>query len=410
MIFNQFTTKDTLKLIYNGIVLLSLFIFFSAQPFHRATVISSSTALWLCGLLILPHYLKNKAFDKKEVVLYIIGGGTFFICLTSWLGSDYFNNQFKVIEPDARFLLFPLTVIAIRYSGLTLQHLAMALFFGSIAYIYITYTTPHGRVSGDENAVTFGNGAMLLAVVSSCLALMERNKFFTAVLIISAVGYFYASYSSGTRGSFVAIPPLFILFFYFTTKKIRILLTILLITGVIALGQTPMGSRIKTAGNNFINFLTKDEIQNSTGIRLHMWQAAYCLNQENPWLGKGPHQYKKAIQDENTACKVKLVSVQAHSFYFNALATIGFIGLAAMLTFFMYLVYYSWSLPLAAKITIPAAVLTILSYGITVDLFFHRYLADKHLTLLAVLLGLALNFRNNSRTAETTSLRHPTTC
>lgn len=389
----QLIKHEYLQLLLTAFILLVVAVFFSAQPMHRSTVISCATILWVVGLGFLPHYLKNKQFDKNELILYVLGALVFSICLLSWLTSPYFDGKFKTIEPDSRFLLFPLTVIAIRYSGLTFKHLAIALSCGAITYVYITYTSSTGRVQGDENAVTFGNGAMLLVVVSSCLAFFEKNRLLKVLLALAATGYFYASFRSGTRGSFVAFIPLSLLFFYFMTNKMRVVMIILLLVGAIGLSQTPLGNRLAQSGGNFIDFFQTGEIRNSTGIRLHMWEAAVCLNQEAPWFGLGPHQYKSGILDENRICDVKMVTVQAHSFYFNALATVGYLGLVAMLAFFFFLGKYSWSLPLIAKVTIPAALLTFLSYSITVDLLFHRYMADKHLTLLAILLGLALSQR-----------------
>lgn len=392
---------EYLQLLLTAFILLVVAVFFSAQPMHRATVISCATILWVVGLGFLPHYLKNKQFDKNELILYVLGALVFSICLLSWLTSPYFDGKFKIIKPDSRFLLFPLTVIAIRYSGLTFKHLAIALSCGAITYAYITYTTSSGRVQGDENAVTFGNGAMLLVVVSSCLAFFEKNRLLKVLLALAAIGYFYASFRSGTRGSFVAFIPLSLLFLYFMTNKMRVVMITLLLVGAIGLSQTPLGDRLAQSGGNFIDFFQKGEIRNNTGIRLHMWEAAFCLNQEAPWFGLGPHQYKSGILDENRICDVKIVTVQAHSFYFNALATVGYLGLVAMLAFFFFLGKYSWSLPLIAKVTIPAALLTFLSYSITVDLLFHRYMADKHLTLLAILLGLALSQRQIKQSSTT---------
>jgi O-antigen ligase len=392
---------EYLQLLLTAFILLVVAVFFSAQPMHRATVISCATILWVVGLGFLPHYLKNKQFDKNELILYVLGALVFSICLLSWLTSPYFDGKFKIIKPDSRFLLFPLTVIAIRYSGLTFKHLAIALSCGAITYAYITYTSSSGRVQGDENAVTFGNGAMLLVVVSSCLAFFEKNRLLKVLLALAAIGYFYASFRSGTRGSFVAFIPLSLLFLYFMTNKMRVVMITLLLVGAIGLSQTPLGDRLAQSGGNFIDFFQKGEIRNNTGIRLHMWEAAFCLNQEAPWFGLGPHQYKSGILDENRICDVKIVTVQAHSFYFNALATVGYLGLVAMLAFFFFLGKYSWSLPLIAKVTIPAALLTFLSYSITVDLLFHRYMADKHLTLLAILLGLALSQRQIKQSSTT---------
>jgi len=398
MKLTQLIKHEYLQLLLTAFILLVITVFFSAQPIHRSTVISCAAILWVVGLGFLPHYLKNKQFDKNEMILYALGALVFSICLLSWLTSPYFDGKFKTIEPDSRFLLFPLTVIAIRYSGLTFKHLAIALSCGAIAYVYVTYTSySAGRVRGDENAVTFGNGAMLLVVVSSCLAFFEKDRLLKILLALAALGYFYASFRSGTRGSFVAFAPLSILFFYFMTNKMRVIMITLLLVGGIGISQTPLGDRLATSVGHSIDFFQKAEIRNSTGIRLHMWEAALCLNQEAPWLGLGPHQYKNGILDEDSTCDVKIVTVQAHSFYFNALATVGFLGLAAMLAFFFFLGKYSWSLPLISKVTIPAALITFLSYSITVDLLFHRYMADKHLTLLAILLGITLSQRKNKQ-------------
>jgi len=396
MILINTSKNSQLKILFSAIIFLITATFFTSQPIDRSVTISSATAFWIIGLLLIPIFIKNGYIEEKEKVLYLLGFSAFLISVISWLNSDYYNGVFSVIEPDLRFLLFPLTVIAVRYSNLTFRHLSYALLLGSIAYTYITIYSPTARVSGDENAVTFGNGAMLLAVITSCLAYFEKNRITKIFIIIAAVGYFYASYKSGTRGSFLALPPLTLLFLYFMTNKMRFALIFLLAISVVGLSQTYMANRFFLATNNFINFFEEEKTGTSTGQRLSMWEAALCFHRDSPLLGKGPHQYKNAILDEKRTCKITIHNYkgyysQAHSFYFNSLATVGLIGLSAMLAFFIYLGYYSWSLPIIAKVTITATLLTFLSYGITVDLFFHRYMADKHLTLLGILLGLALN-------------------
>jgi len=395
--------KEHLQLLLTAFVLLTVSVFFIAQPFQRSTVISCAMILWVIGLVCLPHYWKNKEYEKQEFTLYAAGAVTFLICLVSWLNSPYFDGSLNMIEPDSRFLLFPLTVIAIRYSGLTFQHLAIALILAAAAYTLATYTSPDSRVRGDENAVTFGNGAMLLLVTSSCLAFFEKNIYLKILLILSAMGYFYTSYRSGTRGSFIAFIPLSILFLYFMTNKMRIIMIVVLIVGGISISQTRIGEGLSRASVNAISFFQKGDVQSSTGQRLAMWQSSWCFNQENFLLGKGAHQFKAATLDPNRLCKIEFKNSkgyydQAHSFYFNSLATIGFLGLGSMLIFFFQLAKYSWSLPLIAKVTIPAVLLTFLTYSVTVDLLFHRYIADKHLTLLAILLGLSLSYRSNKQT------------
>lgn len=391
--------KEHLQLLLTAFMLVTVSIFFIAQPFHRSTVISCATILWAIGLVYLPYYWQKKEYEKQELILYAIGALTFFICFVSWLNSPYFDGSFETIQPDARFLLFPLSVIAIRYSGLTFRHLTIALCLGSTAYIWVSYSSPFNRVVGDENAVTFGNGAMLLFVVSFCLAFFEKNIWLKILLILSAAGYFYASFRSGTRGSFLSLIPLSLLLLFFLKNKQRLAAIIFITIFSVAIYQTSITSRFISANNDFFSTIESSNYNTSTGQRLAMWRTSWCFNQENTLLGKGPHKFREAIIDPNRKCEIEFSQPysQAHSFYFNSLATIGVLGLGSMLLFFFMLAKYSWSLPMIAKVTIPAVLLTFLSYSTTVDLLFHRYIADKHLTLLALLLGLALNHRQANK-------------
>jgi O-antigen ligase len=400
MTLKNIIRKEHLQLLLTAFVLLTVSFFFMAQPFQRSATISAATFLWLLGLVFVPYYAKNKKYEKKELVLYAVGAASFFIGLASWLNSPYFDGTFYALEPDARFLLFPLTVIAVRCSGLNFQHLAIGLILGGAAYAWVTYTSIEHRVSGDENAVTFGNGAMLLFVTSSCLAFFEKQRLIKISLVLASIGYFYACYRSGTRGSFLAFIPLILLTIHFLNKKQILIMALTLLVAGFVLSQSSTADRLTVSYNNFTNYVKFNDYHSSTGQRLDMWQASWCFNQESPLLGKGPHQFKQSILDPQRTCEISVLNAkkyytQAHSFYFNAIATVGWLGLTSMMLFFVIAAHCAWSLPMIAKVTIPAVILTFLSYSITVDLLFQRYMADKHLTLLAILLGISLSYRSN---------------
>jgi O-antigen ligase len=392
--------KDNLQWCLSALVLLTVSVFFIAQPIERHIVINAATIFWIIGLGFLPTAIKNRYIERQELKIYILGAVCFFISLASWLNSQYFNYTVKPIEPDARFLLFPLTVIAVQYSQLTFRHMALALFLGGIAYTWITFNSTHARVQGDENAVTFGNGAMLLFVVSTCLLFFEKNRIVKLLLLLAAIGYLYASYRSGTRGSFLVVIPLYLMSTFFLNKKQSFILILVLIFAGAIFSQSNIAKRLVTSYSNVNSYIEHKNSATSTGQRFDMWQGAWCFNQENPLLGKGPHQFGQATIDPERICDInpsnsKGYNVQAHSFYFNAIATIGWLGLTSMLLFFFAVAYYAWSLPLIAKVTITTTIITFLTYSLTVDLLFQRYMADKHLTLLAILLGLSLNHRKN---------------
>jgi O-antigen ligase len=398
MNIKHYIKEDYLQRCLTILALLTISVFFIAQPIERYIVVYASTILWIMGLTLLPFAIKSNAIKNQELTIYALGAVCFCISLASWFNSPYFNATVKPIEPDGRFLLFPLTVIAIQYSKLTFRHMALALFLGGVAYSWIVFNSTHARAYGDENAVTFGNGAMLLFVVSTCLLFFEKNNTVKILLVLAATGYLYASYRSGTRGSFLVFIPLSVLSFYFLNKKQSLVLILVLLFAGAIFTQTNVAKRLAASYNNINSYIEHKNTKTSAGQRFDMWQAAWCFNQENPLLGKGPHQFGQATIDPERECDItprngKGYNSQAHSFYFNALATIGWLGLSSILLFFLAVAYYAWSLPSIARVTIPATILTFLTYSLTVDLLFQRYMADKHLTLLAILLGLSLNYK-----------------
>lgn len=398
MNIKNFIKEDYLQWCLTALVLFTISVFFIAQPIERYIVVYAATVLWILGLVLLPFAIKSDSIGKKELIIYVLGAICFCISLASWLNSPYFNATVKPIEPDGRFLLFPLTVIAIQYSKLTFRHMALALFLGGMAYSWIAFNSTHARVYGDENAVTFGNGAMLLFVVSTCLLFFEKNKAVKLLLVLAASGYLYASYRSGTRGSFLVFIPLSLLSIYFLNKKQSFILILALLFAGAIFSQSKIANRLVASYHSVNSYIENKNFATSAGQRFDMWQAAWCFNQENPLLGKGPHQFGQATIDPERVCDInpkngKGYNVQAHSFYFNAIATIGWLGLTSILLFFFAVTYYSWSLPSVAKVAIPATILTFLTYSLTVDLLFQRYMADKHLTLLAILFGLSLNYK-----------------
>lgn len=369
--------------------------FIASQPFSRNDTINAATLLWVTGLFILPKIINARNVTKPE--WFMIGASltAFLAAIISWVTSDYFSGEFGDLQIELRFLLFPLAYFAIKQGQFRLEHLSFALLIGSASYVWMCLTDTSARVAGDENAVTFGNGAFLLAATSAILFYVSHSWRIKIVTACAAIGFFYAAYASGTRGSFLAIPTLATILFFTLSGKQKILMAVFVIISIVLLANSNMGQSYKRGINNVQAYFESNRVGSSMGQRLEQWRSAWCMFTEAPLLGKGPHQFKQAIQDSDNQCDIKVTNhkgyyQQAHSYYFNTLATKGMLGLLAELSFFAILVYLGFCRGRETGIVVLAAVSTMLSYGVTVDLFFHRYLIDKHLILLAVLLGLSL--------------------
>ena len=378
-------------------VLLALF--FAAQPFSRNLTMDATVALAVTGLFFIPGMYKRREFHRHDVVLLTACIAVPVVTLLAWFASAYFDGGFAPLKIESRFLLLPLALLAFYRAGLTLPTLTAALLIGSVSYAYLTWQWPaHGRVSGDENAVTFGNGAFLLSAISAALVLTHKHRIWQLLALASAAGYAYTAYRSGTRGSFLAVPCLGLLLFWVASKPQKIILMVVAFALAIGFTQTSLYDGFKRGFDGFSRYMEHNNAGGSTGQRLEQWQAAWCFFKEDPILGKGPHQFQQAIQDEARTCDIRVTNhkgyySQAHSYYFNTLATQGLLGLLAGLVFFAIVCWYAYRTQHPARFLVYTAVISMLAYGITVDLFFHRYNVDKHLLLLAALLAICLHPR-----------------
>lgn len=369
--------------------------FIAAQPISRNDTINAATLLWITGLFLLPKIIKARDVSKPEMAMIVAGFTAFAVAAISWITSDYFSGKFGDLQIELRFLLFPLAYFAIRQGHFKLEHLSIALLIGSISYLWVCLTSDAYRVEGDENAVTFGNGAFLLFATCAALFYVSRSWAIKITTACAAIGFMYAAYASGTRGSFLAIPALAAIFFFTLPGKQKVIMAALVIASIVLLANSNMGQSYKRGINNVQAYFTSNQVHSSMGQRLEQWRSAWCMFTEAPLLGKGPHQFKQAIQDSTNQCDIKVTNhkgyyQQAHSYYFNTLATKGALGLIVELGFFLSLIYLGFRKGKETGILVLAVIGSMLSYGVTVDLFFHRYLIDKHFILLALLLGLNL--------------------
>jgi len=319
----------------------------------------------------------------------------FIACLLSWLLSEY-DLIFKKIEPDTRFLLFGLTLIAVSLSGVTINQFFIALIIAGISYgcsgLYERYYLGVNRVNGDENAVTFGNGAFLIAACLMMIYLTRAHKALKLVAPIAIIFALIASAYSGTRGSFLALLPLMIIMGYKFNHKGRFAVIIFTMISIIGIGQfTSIMDRFEHGKNNVISYLENGNVRTASGQRLGMWEASLCILKHDPIWGSGPRTYRAATNNKDKECGDPAIkhNNQAHSIIFNTLATKGIIGFISLILFLTTLIYFTFKERSPARFILLAAVVSMLSYGLTVDLIFKVYMADKHLVLLAIIVGLA---------------------
>jgi O-antigen ligase len=368
--------------------------FLSIQAWNQSPTTNAAILTWVTGL-ILWIVKRDTGLTGNQKKIVFASCFVFFTCLLSWLFSDH-ELAIKKLEPDTRFLLFGLTIIAVSSSKLSMNQLFAGLIIAGISYgcsgLYERHILGVYKVNGDENAVTFGNGAFLIA---ACLMMIYLTKVHVILKIIAPVAIIFALIAavySGTRGSFLALAPLaLIIVGKFNNKGRAVSFVFVLIAVYAIVNLTNIPESFTRAKNNFIAYYEEDRVATSTGARLEMWNASLCIFKESPILGAGPRAFRNANNDENHNCDYPEVKQfnQAHSIIFNTLATKGIIGLISLIIFFSTLVYFSFKERSPARFLLLGAVVTMLSYGLTVDLLFKVFVADKHLILLAIIIGMS---------------------
>ncbi|TLF48580.1 O-antigen ligase family protein [Halomonas urmiana] len=176
-----------------------------------------------------------------------------------------------------------------------------ALGAGGIA-VYERFVLGAYRADNDMNAIPFGNLALLLGVLAlvAMLGRMARPHrplpWLTPLLGLAAAGGLAASFLSGTRGGWVALPLLAWMGFrgFRGVFPRRRMLWVaaglwLLLTGLVAMTAiTNYGvtQRLERAVSDIEQYWEGDS-SSSVGLRLDMWYAGGRLFLDKPWLGWG---------------------------------------------------------------------------------------------------------------------------
>ncbi|WP_416137145.1 O-antigen ligase family protein [Halomonas sp. HK25] len=158
------------------------------------------------------------------------------------------------------------------------------------------------RADNGMNAIPFGNLSLLLGVLA-LVALLGRlsrrqrlSPWLSAALGLAAIGGFSASFLSGTRGGWVAVPLLAWIGFrafrdVFPRRQMLLVAAVFssLMIGLVAMTATTdygVNDRLGKAVKDIRGYMAGDS-GSSVGLRLDMWLAGSQLFLERPVLGWG---------------------------------------------------------------------------------------------------------------------------
>jgi len=329
-------------------------------------------------------------------------------------------GEVSVLDSPSRLILAIPVFIYIRKVGLDVDSIWVGSAIGSVLagiYAYYQHTIlGNSMAEGFTSHIYFGQMALILTLFSFIGLLMNKKLWVRGVLLIAVIVGFYAVISSGSRGGWVALPAVIVLFLSIKTAKpsfgkkavfIGVLMSILY--AAYQSPQFPVKSRVDKAVNGVIAYYQEGKVNSSSGLRLEMWKAAWLMTGDSKFLGVGEAQYhtnlEKLIKEGKVYKGLDNYSAP-HSQYFNSLSEQGAAGLLTL--FFMMLIPLKVALNKMKEnkeikfigLFIAILIISYLDFMLTMDTLERQLMVLIYAFIISILVGvLSYSKKNESLTS-----------
>jgi O-antigen ligase len=143
------------------------------------------------------------------------------------------------------------------------------------------------------NAIPFGDTALLLGFLSVFTLGWDkpRNWLVFGLRLLALVGGGYASYLSGSRGGWLAVPVFVVLlgmqYQWYAHKKRLLITTLAIVIGAGALLSTERVQKRLGEVTNDVSMMHQGEDYTSVGLRFQLWNASGLIFMHHPVYGVG---------------------------------------------------------------------------------------------------------------------------
>ena len=268
----------------------------------------------------------------------------FFVYLDGW--------HTRELDRPSRFLLcLPVLFMLLKLMPPKWPILFYGVAMGAISSlgvaIYDRFYLGLPRAQGGENAIMFGDTAMMLGFMS-CAALMyfyhKKQWPWALISLIAIFSGIAASFLSGSRGGWIAAPLIggFLLWQSRDLFNKKLMMAgwfgaSVFLVGVIAIPQTGIQQRVGEALTDIEKYQSGDSYT-SVGLRFDMWRSSFYLAAESPVFGEGQYGSREI---RNELANQGLIHPQAakfdhlHNEYLTALGFHGLVGLMCLMIVYL---------------------------------------------------------------------------
>lgn len=269
---------------------------------------------------------------------------------------------------------------------------------------------------GTLDLIHFGNFELLLGVLSLfSIDWFGRDKFPLRILkVLGFIAGLAASFDSGSRGGWLAIPVFIAIFIYFKTARITprmivsmVIAAILAVTLLYSLNTT-VHQRVSALASDIATY-DQGNRDTSTGIRWQLYKAAVDVFSRNPVFGVGPKGFALEMQPMMEAGKItstaaELGRAEVHNDILSKAAGMGVFGLIAILAIYFVPFGLFWRVTTSASAQVKRAGilgLTFVSgffvFGLTVEFLNLTLVTAFYSFTVAVLLAACYNIHHGEQ-------------
>ena len=269
---------------------------------------------------------------------------------------------------------------------------------------------------GTLDLIHFGNFELLLGVLSLfSIDWFGRDKFPLRILkVLGFIAGLAASFDSGSRGGWLAIPVFIAIFIYFKTTKINprmivstVIAAILAVTLLYSFNTT-VHQRVNALASDVATY-DQGNRDTSTGIRWQLYKAAVDVFSRNPVFGVGPKGFALEMQPMMEAGKItstaaELGRAETHNDILSKAAGMGVFGLIAILAIYFVPFGLFWRATISASAQVKRAGilgLTFVSgffvFGLTVEFLNLTLVTAFYSFTVAVLLAACYNLHHGEK-------------
>ena len=328
-------------------------------------ILNEKFRLWYISLTFVLAYFyalkKNSISIKPNLTLIIFCCISIFTCTLSYYLFDrldnlpskgYLKTYKRLIDQYFYFLAFlslPTVFYAYKFTPkifYTTLYIAIIFTGGYVTYFNIIFDFNREQLSTFFNPIiTYNIGLISLSILGLLYAFYNQRKKSYLLLMISLITMF-SLVLQGTRGAWLALPFIYILiagiYFKQQTKKFLVFLAaiFIFITVNIALPNSPLKNRVDAFNQDSSN-IQENNYQNSTGIRLLLWENAVELFKTKPILGVSLYGIEKNNCELHAQGKLPQCFQHQHNIYFHELAANGLLGLFGLfITLLLPFIYF----------------------------------------------------------------------